>query len=89
MATYVNGVQPTAYSLHLFLAMVFGRGYSGKKCNKRPDTLLKMDSLFSCAVESPGSWVTVGEFKSAKTCVSYMPSWQAKTLGKLMQEKYF
>jgi len=26
---------------------------------------------------------TVGEFKSAEICVLHMPSWKAKTLGKL------
>jgi hypothetical protein len=30
---------------------------------------------------------TVGELKSAEMRVSRMPSWKAKTLGKLMQEK--
>ena len=30
---------------------------------------------------------TVGEFKSAEICVSHMPSWKAKTLGKLTQER--
>jgi hypothetical protein len=35
----------------------------------------------------PDSWVTVGELKSAEMCVSHMPSWKAKTLGKLTQEK--
>jgi hypothetical protein len=32
---------------------------------------------------------TVGEPRSAEICVSHMPSWKAKTLGKLTQEKYF
>jgi hypothetical protein len=30
---------------------------------------------------------TVGELKSAKICVSHVPSWKAKKLGKLPQEK--
>jgi transposase-like protein len=30
---------------------------------------------------------TVGEFKSAEICVSHMPSWKAKTFGKLTQKK--
>ena len=30
---------------------------------------------------------TVGELKSAEMCVSHMPSWKAKTLGKLTQEE--
>ena len=30
---------------------------------------------------------TVGEPRSAEICVSHMPSWKAKTLGKLTQEK--
>jgi hypothetical protein len=44
-------------------------------------------SLFSWAVVRPGSWVTVGELRSAEICVSYMPSLKAKKLGKLTQEK--
>jgi hypothetical protein len=34
-----------------------------------------------------GSWVTVGELRSATICVSYMPSLKAKSLGKHTQEK--
>jgi hypothetical protein len=30
---------------------------------------------------------TVGELKSAEMCVSHMPSWKAKKLGKHTQEK--
>ena len=30
---------------------------------------------------------TVGELGSAEICVSHMPSWKAKKLGKLTQEK--
>ena len=30
---------------------------------------------------------TVGELGSAKICVSHMPSWKVKKLGKLTQEK--
>jgi hypothetical protein len=30
---------------------------------------------------------TVGELKSAEICVSHMPAWKAKKLGKLPQEK--
>jgi hypothetical protein len=30
---------------------------------------------------------TVGELGSAEICVSHMPSWKAKKLGKLLQEK--
>ena len=30
---------------------------------------------------------TVGELKGAEICVSHMPSWKAKKLGKLTQEK--
>jgi hypothetical protein len=51
------------------------------------DTLLDIASRLSCAVESPGSWVPVGERKSAEVCVSYMPFSQAKKLVKLPQEK--
>src|SRR5262249_32247075 len=54
---------------------------------KRPDPLLEIAPLLPYAVESPGSWVTVGEFKSAAICVSHMPSWKAKKAGKLTQEK--
>jgi hypothetical protein len=38
-------------------------------------------------VESPGSWVTVGEFKSGEMGVPYIPAWKAKTLRKLTQER--
>jgi hypothetical protein len=31
---------------------------------------------------------TVGEFKSAEVCVSHMPAWKAKKLGKLTKKKY-
>src|SRR2546422_7259948 len=31
---------------------------------------------------------TVGELRSAEICVPHMPSWKAKKLGKLTQEKY-
>jgi hypothetical protein len=30
---------------------------------------------------------TVGELKSAENCVSHMPSWKAKKLGKRTQKK--
>jgi len=30
---------------------------------------------------------TVGELGSAEICVSHMPAWKAKKLGKLTQEK--
>jgi hypothetical protein len=53
----------------------------------RQDTLLDRASRWSCAVESPSSWVPVGERKSAEVCVSYMPSSQAKKLVNLPQEK--
>jgi hypothetical protein len=55
--------------------------------SKRPDTLLKIAPRFSYAVESPGSWVTVGEFGSAEICVSHIPSLKAKKLRKLPREK--
>ena len=36
----------------------------------------------------PDKWRdTVGELGSAEICVSHMPSWKAKKLGKLTQEK--
>jgi hypothetical protein len=54
---------------------------------KRPDTLLEIAPRFSYAVESLGSWVTVGELKSVEICVSHMPSLKVKKLGKLSQEK--
>jgi hypothetical protein len=44
-------------------------------------------SPFSYAVESPGSWVTVGQPPSAEIRVTHMPSLNAKKLGKLPQEK--
>jgi hypothetical protein len=39
----------------------------------------------SCCLEKPPD--TVGEFKSAEMGVLHMPSWKAKRLGKLTQEK--
>jgi hypothetical protein len=36
---------------------------------KRLDTLLKIAPRFSYAVESPGSWVTVGEFGNAHNLI--------------------
>jgi hypothetical protein len=43
-----------------------GKRTGGARVNKRADTLLKIAARFSYAVESPGSWVTVGELKSAE-----------------------
>jgi hypothetical protein len=50
--------------------------------------LLKIASRFSYAVESPGSWVTVGEPPSTEIGVLNMPPLKAKKLRKLPQEKY-
>jgi hypothetical protein len=41
--------------------------------------------LLSAPQEKRGD--TVGELKSAEICVSHMPSWKAKKLGKRTQEK--
>ena len=43
--------------------------------------------LFSYAVESPGSWVTVGQPPSTEIGVPNMPALKAKKLGKLPREK--
>jgi len=45
--------------------------------------LLKIAPRFSFAVESHGSWVTVGELKIAEIFASHMPSWKAKKLGEV------
>jgi hypothetical protein len=42
------------------------------------------EPLFSLSRKPPD---TVGELKNAEICVSHMPSWKAKKLGKLTQEK--
>ena len=52
----------------------------------RPDTLLKIAPRFSYAVESPGSWVTVGELRSDEIFVLRMPSVKAKKLAKSAEE---
>jgi hypothetical protein len=46
----------------------------------------------ACATSDKACYVnkradTVGELKSAEICVSHMPSWKAKKLGKRTQEK--
>jgi hypothetical protein len=46
--------------------------------------LYECQMKISCLKKLPD---TVGEFKSAEMCVSHMPSWKAKKLGKLTQEK--
>jgi hypothetical protein len=62
--------------------------YSGLVVSRiDPDTLLKIAPLFPYAVESPGSWVTVGQPPNTDIGMPNMPSWKAKKLRKLPREK--
>ena len=52
-------------------------------CAQTPNIALS-DERFGCLEKPPD---TVGELGSAEICVSHMPAWKAKKLGKLTQEK--
>jgi hypothetical protein len=66
--------------IHAFYPHV-SRGYADQQNSQPVICLIYAEGC----LENEGD--TVGEPPSAEICVSHMPAWKAKKLGKLLQEK--